>query len=1025
MQMNTHLKYSIGIVLFLCLSASIQAQRTRVFTEPEAIFKEGFDFFQKEKYASAQPKFAEFLALKEGVFPGTRAQAGYLDAVCAVELFQADAETKLKHFLKEYPESPLAVKARFRIGILKFREKKFKETLQEFQETDPAQLSREEWYEYKFKSGYAHFMLGQFAKAKPFFAEIKEAKHNYAVPAVYYFAHLAYLDKKYDEALLNFRKIEKEKAFAGMVPYYVVNIYFLQKKYDEVIAYGKSLTDTAKGKNITPVYRLLAEAYYLKNNDERAIEFYSKYLDAGQTLDREGTFKLGRAHYRVMGYAEAADKFASVTGPEDSLAQHAWFNLADCYLKINQERKALDALRMAYKTGADTDLKEDALFNFAKLSFKLDFDPYNEAIKALREYLEAYPGSSRAKEAFGFLAEVFMTTKNYKDALQVLEKIRKNDRRLEEAYHRAAYFHGQDLFNANRYEEALKMFTIASDGNWNNALSAASIFWQGEIYYRQNELPTAAEAYREFTVTPGALESKLLNEAYYNLGYIRFKQANFNQAAGEFRKYIDNYKKGADINRYADACLRTGDAYYVQKDWNMAMTYYEKAIGAATSDADYGLLQKGIILGIQKQNASKIVTLRRLEKDFPKSPYLPEALYEIGNTLFMDGKSAEGITTMKEVITRFPTSAFHKKALLKTGLDYFNRENDDEALAYFKQVLEKYPGSSEASDALKFVRVIYVDAGKADDLIDFLRTVDGADFNEAQMDSTFYSSAENLVIKGDCEKAIADFSKYLSKYPSGVFVINAHYYKGECLYQKGQFEEASADFEKVIEAAPNNFAESAWLRLGEMYFNSKNYARAADMYEALLQTTVLKDNVWLARMRLIRCYAETQNYPKVLSYAEPALSDEKTSETEKEEIYLQMGKAYLANGETGQAEIWLKKASDSRKTEASAEANHLGCKIMYEKGQYTQCEKRILNTVNDMTAYYDWLAKNFILLSDVYLKMDNLDQAIATLQSVVDNHDIPETLELAKQKLAEAQEEQKRRTAKPEPTEFEFEDPGK
>jgi hypothetical protein len=77
-----------------------------------------------------------------------------------------------------------------------------------------------------------------------------------------------------------------------------------------------------------------------------------------------------------------------------------------------------------------------------------------------------------------------------------------------------------------------------------------------------------------------------------------------------------------------------------------------------------------------------------------------------------------------------------------------------------------------------------------------------------------------------------------------------------------------------------------------------------------------------------------------------------------------------------------------------------------------------------MTAYYDWLAKNFILLSDVYLKMDNIDQAIATLQSVVDNHDIPETLELAKQKLTEALEEQQRRTAKPEPNEFEFEDPG-
>ncbi len=1012
------------MILPILISAAAQAQRTRIYTDPEAVFREGLDLFQKEKYAAAQPKFTEFLAIKEGVFPGTRAQASYLDAVCATELFHEDAEAKLNAFMRNFPESPLTVKARFRIGILKFREKKFKEAIQEFQETDPDQLSREEWYEYKYKMGYSYFMLGRFSKAKPFFAEIKDSKNIYSVPATYYFAHIAYLDKKYDEALVNFRKIEKEKAFSGMVPYYVVNIYYLQKKYDDVISYGKALTDTAKGKNITPVYRLLAEAYYIKKNDEKAIEFYNKFLDAGQTLDREGTYKLARAYYQKGKHGEAAEKFAAVTGPNDSLAQNAWFSLADCYMKISQERKALDAFKMAYKTGNDVGLREEALFNFAKLSFKLDFDPYNEAIKALREYLEVYPNSPRAKEAYGFLAEVFMTTKNYKDALQVLEKIRKNDRRLEEAYRRAAYFHGQDLFNANQYEEALRMFNISSSGTWNNALMAASIFWQGEIFYRQNKLAPSAEAYREFLVTPGALESGLLNEAYYNLGYIRFKQANYNQAASEFRKYIDNYKKGGDLNRYADACLRTGDAYYLQKDWNLAMSYYKKAIDAGTSDADYGLLQKGIIHGIQRQNGEKIATLRKLEKEFPKSPYLAEALYEIGNTLFIDGKSADGINTMKEVITRFPNSIFHKKALLKTGLDYFNREKDQEALAYFKQVLERYPGSPEASDALKYVRVIYVDAGKADDLVDFLRTVEGADFNEAQLDSTFYSSAENLVIKGDCDKAITDFGKYLTKYPKGVFVTNARYYRGECLYQKGRFEEALADFEKVIQAAPNNFAESALLRAGDVYFRDKKFTRAAEVYETLERTTAMKDNRLLAQIRLLKCYSETGNYDKVIEYAEPVLKDEKTSSTEKELIYLQLGKAYLGKRQTDQAQTWLKKAADSRKTEASAEAIHLECLILFEKGQYTQCEKRILNTINDMTAYYDWLAKNFILLSDVYMKLDNLDQAIATLQSVVDNHDVPETLELARRKLAEAQAEQNRRTAKPDPNEFEFEAPG-
>lgn len=1015
-------KYLLIGCFFAAAAATGHAQRSNVYVEPEAVYREGLDLFQKEKYAAAQPKFGEFLALKKPTAPGTRASAAYLDAVCAVELFHEDGEAKLVKFLHDYPESPLTVKAQFQAGKLKFRQKQYKDAIQRFLDTDPEQLGREEWYEYKYKLGYSYFMTAQNKLALPLFREIKDSKNVYAVPATYYYAHIAYVEKKYEEALQNFRKIENEKSFAGVVPYYVVQIYYFQKKYDDVITYGKALTDTAKSKNVAPVYRILAESYYQRKNDAQAVVYYNKFLESGQTLEREGTYKLGRAYYNSGKYAEAAEKLASVTGQEDSLAQNAWYTLADCYLKTKQEQKALDAFKMAYKTDFNKTVTEDALFNFAKLSFKIDFDPYNEAIKALREYLEAYPNSPRAKEAYGFLAEVFMTTHNYRDALAILEKIRKNDPRLEDAYRRVAYFHAQDLFNAQQYDDALKMFNISSKPGWNNALSAASIYWQGEIYYRRNELPESAEAYNEFVLTPGALESGYLNDAYYNLGYIRFKQKSYGKAAVEFRKYIDNAKKD-DAKRKADACLRAGDCYYVQSDWAQALSYYNKAIESSSADADYGLLQKGIILGIQQKPADKIATLRRIEKEYPRSPYLPEAQYEIGNTLFNDGKSAEGTKIMENIIAQYPNSSFHKKALLKIGLDYFNREKDEEALGYFKQVLEKYAGTPEAADALKYVRVIYVDAGKADDLVDFLRSINGVNFNEAELDSTFYSSAENLVLKNDCDKATTDFTKYLQKYPNGAFVTNAHHYRGECLYQKQQYDAALADFEYVAGAGANNFVENALVRLGAIYYNRKLYDKAIAAYERLEHLTELKENRQLAQIRLLDCYAETQAYDKTISYAELALKSEKTSDTEREKIYLLLAKAYLGKQQTEQAQIWLKKASDSRKTAASAEATYLECRILFERGQYTQCEKRILAKVNDMVSYYDWLSKNFILLSDVYMKLDNIDQAIATLQSVIDNNDSPEVLTLAKQKLADARAEQQRRTAKPDQTEMEFDAP--
>lgn len=1008
--------------LFIASVTTVCAQRTNIYVEPEVIYRDGLDLFQKEKYAAAQPKFQDFLAVKESTAPGTRALASYLDAVCAVELFHEDAEVKMNNFMRNFPESPLTIKAKFQLGKLKFRQKKYKDAIQEFLATDPEQLGRDEWYEYKYKLGYSYFSTGQFKQAQPLFREIKDSKNVYAVPATYYYAHIAYLDKKYDEALVNFRKIENEKAFSGMVPYYVVQIYYFQKKYEEVITYGKSITDTAKSKNVAPVYRLLAESYYIKDNDEKAIEFYNKYLESGQTLERDGTYKLGRALYNTGKYQQAAETLASVTGVNDALAQNAWYTLADCYMKTKSERKALEAFKMAYKTNFDKTVTEDALFNFAKLSFKIDFDPYNEAIKALREYLEAYPNSPRAKEAYGFLAEVFMTTRNYKDALAILEKVRKNDPKLEDAYRRVAYFHAQDLFNAMQYDEALKMFNISAKPGWNNSLSAASIYWQGETYYRQNKLAESNEAYNEFLLTPGALESGYLNDAYYNLGYIKYKQGNYPKAAVEFRKYIDNFKKG-DNKRKADACLRAGDCYYVARDYTQAMNYYNKAIETSSADADYGLLQKGIIHGIQKQNTEKINTLKRIEREYPKSPYLAEALYEIGNTLFIENKGSEFLQVMNKLVDNYPTSIFRKKALNKIGLYYFNAEKDDDALKYYKQVLEQYPGTKEASEAQAKVRSIYVSNGNVNELVDFFRSLKGVEIDESGLDSSYYTSAENLVIKGNCEKAITDFGIYMQKYPNGSFLINAHHYRGECYYQKQQYDEALADFEYVTQAGNSNFLENALQKTAAIYFSRKMYEKAITAYERMEQLTELKDNKLFAQKRLLISYGETQNNNKIIEYADYVLKDDKTTVTEKETIYLMLGKAYLAKKQEEQGLVWLKKASDSKRTEASAEATYIECKIMYDKGQYTQCQKRILATVNDMVSYYNWLSKNFILLGDVYMKLDNYDQAIATLQSVIDNNDDAAILAEAKQKLDEAKAEQQRRTAKPEQNEVEFDLP--
>ena len=63
------------------------------------------------------------------------------------------------------------------------------------------------------------------------------------------------------------------------------------------------------------------------------------------------------------------------------------------------KREDPDTGKKFYDLNKDPNVTEDALFNYAKLAYELSFDPYNEAIIALRDYLKAFPDSPRHDEA--------------------------------------------------------------------------------------------------------------------------------------------------------------------------------------------------------------------------------------------------------------------------------------------------------------------------------------------------------------------------------------------------------------------------------------------------------------------------------------------------------------------------------------------------------------------------------------------------------------------------------------------------
>ena len=83
------------------------------------------------------------------------------------------------------------------------------------------------------------------------------------------------------------------------------------------------------------------------------------------------------------------------------------------------------------------------------------------------------------------------------------------------------------------------------------------------------------------------------------------------------------------------------------------------------------------------------------------------------------------------------------------------------------------------------------------------RTLQPAVLSEQQL----YQMAYDSVINSNFERSIAEFDQYMSVYPAGRFVTNAHYWKGQAYLYLDRYAEAKDSYEIIL----NRYEDSAKL----------------------------------------------------------------------------------------------------------------------------------------------------------------------------------------------------------------------
>ena len=148
------------------------------------------------------------------------------------------------------------------------------------------------------------------------------------------------------------------------------------------------------------------------------------------------------------------------------------------------------------------------------------------------------------------------------------------------------------------------------------------------------------------------------------------------------------------------------------------------------------------------------------------------------------------------------------------------------------------------------------------------------------------------------------------------------------------------------------------------------------------------------------------DYSKMIMYADLILEEAAVNANAINEAYLNKGMANYNQGKYGEAKVSFQNAVEAAKDEFAAESQYMIALMQYNSKEYQESINTLFELNKNFGSYAEWLGKSFLLIADNYYAMEEIFQAKATLNSIIENADSRVLKDEAQLKLNLIEEEQ-------------------
>lgn len=999
------MKNILFAIMLSLVALSVSAQKEVNQYNPKSLYEKGILLFENKHYASAIDCFEQYISSVDNKKQEDVVMAKYYEAASTLFLDETDGENKITTFIKENPTALVADQAKLLYGNYLFKTRKYRDALKTYSSINSSNLSKEEQDESDFKQAYCYYQTQNVAQATPIFERLAKSEHAYTNDARYYYAHILYINGQEDEALEYFNMLKEGSSYSDIANIYILQINFNKNNYANVIENGDDVLQKAHKNRKSDIALMIAESWQQEGNYSKSLEYYNIAMqNSRRKLPREIEFNIGFCKMKNEDYQGAIEHFTKATDKNDELAQYASYYMAQCYSKTDQDKFARNTYLKAYKMNFNDTLKENALYNYAVLSFIPGIDPFNESINVLNEYIKTHPQSSQISEFQDIAIHLLLNSNDYSNVLETLEQYEKLSPELKKIQSNITYNVGIQYYNEGKYQDAIRYFEkSANNKDIESNSQKEAIYWLADSYYQLKDYNEAEDAYIRFIDTKGANNLEVYALAHYNLGYIYLNNNDYANASVKFKEFINNDKL-SDKERQGDAWTRIGDCYFIQRQYNNAITSYNNSLKISNKNADYIYFQQAMGYGALGKSKEKINSLNTLIVRHQKSVYYDRAIYEMGMAQLNSNDNKSAITSFNKVIKERPRSQYARKSLMKIGMIYYNNDENDKALESLKTIVAQYPNTEESREALNIISSIYRDNNEIQSYFDYIAENNLAEISIDKQDSLTFRNIEDFYSSKKYQQVIKGARQYIEKHPNGAYLLDVHYYAMNSMEMTNETDGIRTHIEYIINQNDNDYTDQALLLIARIDYDESSYSNSAKYYERLLNITENQQVITEAIEGSMKSYYFDEKYDKAIEKANQLMRMQDVNENQKKQANYILGKSYFDKKDYSEALKHFEIYSNIDNTETGAECAYLSAICLYNTQRYDDAEEKVFFVSDKFSNYINWTARSFIILSDVYVAKDNIFQAKETLKSVIENYpddedDYTEVVDLAQEKL--------------------------